>query len=68
MGTVACGWALEAARSRLGWDEARTYRLAFYGYAGLGVVKAVLALMLSPAVEVAAMPAITVAGAIKVFS
>ncbi|KAI9150521.1 membrane protein [Paramyrothecium foliicola] len=50
-GTMACGWAIEAAQHQLGWQMADVYRLAFYGYASLGLVKAVLALMLSPSVE-----------------
>jgi MFS family permease len=50
-GTMTCGWAIQTAHSRLGWETVDVYRLAFYAYAGLGFIKAILALMLSSAVE-----------------
>lgn len=51
LGMVTCGWAVEAATARLGWTLLDAYRAVFVAYAALGVVKLVLALALSPAVE-----------------
>jgi MFS family permease len=50
-GTMTCGWLLELALAKLDWQRVDVYRLAFCAYGGLGLLKAVLALMLSPAVE-----------------
>ncbi|KID83390.1 MFS transporter [Metarhizium guizhouense ARSEF 977] len=49
-GIVSCGWATHAL-VRAGWDPGEAYRLVFWGYAGLGVVKLLLTLGLSRAVE-----------------
>ncbi|KAK4149828.1 major facilitator superfamily domain-containing protein [Chaetomidium leptoderma] len=51
LGMVTCGWAVEFARSTLDWALLDAYRAVFLGYAVMGLVKLVLALALSPAVE-----------------
>ncbi|KAH7303266.1 major facilitator superfamily domain-containing protein [Stachybotrys elegans] len=50
-GTMVSGWAIQAALAKLDWQVVDIYRLVFYGYSGIGVVKTLLTLMLSPAVE-----------------
>lgn len=50
-GMVASGWAIEAARKRLGWELLGAYRGAFVAYAILGLVKFLLTVMLSREVE-----------------
>ncbi|TWU71099.1 hypothetical protein ED733_000563 [Metarhizium rileyi] len=49
-GIMACGWATHALL-RAGWEPAEAYRVVFWAYAVLGVVKLLLALGLSSAVE-----------------
>lgn len=51
IGSMACGWAVEAATTSLGWSLLDAYRAVFLAYSGLGLVKLALALALSPAVE-----------------
>ncbi|KAK4232997.1 major facilitator superfamily domain-containing protein [Achaetomium macrosporum] len=51
IGVVVCGWGIEGLRRGLGWSLLDAYRGVFLGYAGLGLVKLVFALALSPAVE-----------------
>ncbi|KAL2126706.1 hypothetical protein VTI74DRAFT_377 [Chaetomium olivicolor] len=50
-GIMACGWAVEGARSALGWSLFDAYRAVFLAYAALGLIKLMLALALSPTVE-----------------
>jgi MFS family permease len=50
-GMVTCGWALHHLLEGLNWDQVRSYRLVFYGYSVFGLVKLVLAVMLSAEVE-----------------
>ena len=51
IGVVVCGWGVEGLRRGLGWSLLDAYRGVYLGYACLGLVKLVLALALSPAVE-----------------
>ncbi|KAK4098425.1 MFS general substrate transporter [Parathielavia hyrcaniae] len=51
LGMVTCGWAVEGARSALGWSLLDAYRAVFLAYAVLGLVKLGLALALSANVE-----------------
>ncbi|AEO60375.1 hypothetical protein MYCTH_2309557 [Thermothelomyces thermophilus ATCC 42464] len=51
VGAMSCGWAVEGASTALGWSLLDAYRAVFLAYAGLGLLKLVLALALSPAVE-----------------
>ncbi|KAJ6443438.1 L-fucose permease [Purpureocillium lavendulum] len=57
LGMVVCGWAVEGARSALGWSLLAAYRAVFLAYAALGLVKLALALALSPACEADEPPA-----------
>ena len=50
-GMMVCGWAINALRANLEWSLLEAYRATFVGYAVLGLVKLVLALALSSAVE-----------------
>lgn len=50
-GMMACGWAVTALRANLGWSLLEAYRATFVAYAVLGLVKLMLALALSRAVE-----------------
>lgn len=50
-GLVACGWATQHLIKDLHWAVVDAYRVVFYGYAVLGLVKFVLAVMLSSKVE-----------------
>lgn len=47
LGTIVSGSVIEALESRDGWTTARAYRIIFFGYGVLGIVKTVLCLMLS---------------------
>lgn len=50
-GMITCGRVIHHLDEDLGWQLVDAYRMVFYGYAALGVVKITLALMLSGAVE-----------------
>ncbi|KAK4119552.1 MFS general substrate transporter [Parathielavia appendiculata] len=51
LGMMTCGWAVEGARSALGWSLLDAYRAVFLAYAALGLTKLVLVLALSSNVE-----------------
>ncbi|KAL6871322.1 major facilitator superfamily domain-containing protein [Trichoderma novae-zelandiae] len=50
-GLMTGGWVVEYVSTDLGWQLIDAYRLIFFGYAALGLVKLSLALLLSNAVE-----------------
>lgn len=52
LGMVTCGWVIHHLHLDLGWDIVKAYRMVFWGYTVLGLVKLILAAMLSSAVEV----------------
>lgn len=51
-GKLATGWAVQRLQMLEGWDAIRSYRAVFVVYAGLGVLNALLACVLSEKVEV----------------
>jgi Na+/melibiose symporter-like transporter len=51
LGLIVCGWLVEALKSVGGLDPVQAYRVTFGVYAALGLVKLVLALMLSDECE-----------------
>lgn len=51
-GSLACGFLVESLQAR-GMAPVASYRVVFWGYAGAGLVLAVLFALLSPAVEAA---------------
>jgi MFS family permease len=50
-GMVIAGWMIHYMREDLKWNVIRSYRAVFWGYAGVGVIKFLLAMSLSKAVE-----------------
>lgn len=48
---VVSGWVINYLRESLAWDTLKIYRAVFWGYAALGLVKVILSLALSSAVE-----------------
>jgi MFS family permease len=50
-GNIACGWVVQRLQSLEGWDPIRSYRMVFFAYAGLGLVKLILACALSQKCE-----------------
>lgn len=50
-GMITTGWVLHHFLEDLAWDRVQSYGVVYYLYAALGVVKLILALLLSPAVE-----------------
>lgn len=48
---MTCGWVIQYVSSSLQWEHVDAYRLAFLGYAVVGLVKLTLTLLLSTAVE-----------------
>ena len=50
-GTILCGVLVERLKMLEGWSPLGAYRVVFAIYAGLGVLKLILSLMLSPACE-----------------
>ncbi|KAF4450446.1 hypothetical protein F53441_6445 [Fusarium austroafricanum] len=51
-GMLTCGWIIHHMRVNLGMNVIQVYRNVFYGYAALGVLKLISAIVLSAAVEV----------------
>lgn len=51
-GTIICGWLVQSLQALDGWTPTRSYRVIFGLYALLGILKLVLALMLSEKCEV----------------
>ncbi len=49
---ITCGWLVENLQSREGWDAVRSYRIVFFAYAVLGLVKFFLTFFLSKGCEV----------------
>lgn len=52
LGSISCGWVVESLLRYKEWDTIRAYRAVFFLYAILGLVKMLLALMLSRNCEV----------------
>lgn len=50
-GLMTCGWVIQYVSTSLGWEHVDAYRLAFLGYAAVGLLKLTLTLLLSSAVE-----------------
>src|SRR6266536_2012167 len=50
-GMIVFGWLINFMRHDLKWGVIKSYRAAFWGYAVLGIIKLLLALALSRAVE-----------------
>lgn len=50
-GMVISGWVLHHLLEALKWDQIRSYRMVFYVYALMGILKLILALLLSHSVE-----------------
>jgi MFS family permease len=50
-GMMICGWVVRHLKSLDGWDDIRAYRIIFFAYAVLGLIKMTLALALSKKVE-----------------
>lgn len=50
-GLMTCGWVIQYVSTSLQWEHVDAYRLAFLGYAAVGVIKLALTLLLSAAVE-----------------
>lgn len=51
LGLLTCGWVTQYLHQTLHWETVAVYRVVFYGYAGVGLIKAILVLLLSAAVE-----------------
>ena len=56
-GIMTCGWVVNSLQSTQGMDNVSAYRLAFFGYAALGMIKFILSCGLSKRVEVDKSPA-----------
>jgi MFS family permease len=50
-GMMTCGWVVGHLKSLDGWDDIQAYRMIFFAYAALGLVKLVLAAALSKNIE-----------------
>lgn len=50
-GLMTCGWVIQYVSTSLQWEHVDAYRLAFLGYAAIGLLKMTLTLLLSSAVE-----------------
>jgi predicted MFS family arabinose efflux permease len=50
-GTMLCGWTTQSLQVHLGWTPLESYRVVFWAYAFIGLVKFGLSLSLSPAAE-----------------
>lgn len=50
-GMVVSGWMIHYMKVTLGWDDIKTYRGVFWSYACVGLIKFILAISLSKAVE-----------------
>ncbi|MCJ1338420.1 hypothetical protein MMC09_003708 [Bachmanniomyces sp. S44760] len=51
LGTISCGWITESLQDHQGWSPTRTYRVIFWIYAMLGLIKFALSFLLSTACE-----------------
>lgn len=52
LGTITFGWIVHGLQSHFAWSAVNSYRLVFWVYALLGLVKLALSLILSPDCEV----------------
>jgi MFS family permease len=50
-GTLLCGWTTQSLQIHLGWTALHSYRVIFWAYAALGLVKLGLSLILTEAAE-----------------
>jgi MFS family permease len=50
-GLITCGWVVAHLKSLNGWDTIQAYRMIYFGYAALGLVKLLLAAALSKNIE-----------------
>lgn len=50
-GTLLCGWTTQGLQTHLGWTALQSYRVIFWAYAVLGLVKLGLSLTLTQAAE-----------------
>jgi MFS family permease len=50
-GIMTCGWVVRYLKGLDGWDEIRAYRIIFFAYAVLGLIKLLLSLALSSKIE-----------------
>ncbi|KAL9109414.1 MAG: hypothetical protein Q9227_005921 [Pyrenula ochraceoflavens] len=51
LGSLTCGWIVQVLQDTQRWDIPSIYRIIFVLYSVLGMIKLVLCIMLSPAVE-----------------
>ncbi|RMZ80506.1 hypothetical protein DV737_g2961, partial [Chaetothyriales sp. CBS 132003] len=51
LGILVCGWAVRSLQFNLGWTPLESYRVVFYVYTALGLIKLFLSLCLSSACE-----------------
>ena len=49
---ITCGFVTQHLKSREGWDEIRSYRIVFFAYAVLGLVKLCITFFMSVRCEV----------------
>ncbi|MCJ1430832.1 hypothetical protein MMC27_000182 [Xylographa pallens] len=47
LGNICCGWLLQSLQKKAGWDTIQSYRIVFFAYAGLGLLKLLLTFALS---------------------
>lgn len=52
LGTLTCGQLTQYLESKKHWSRTEAYRVIFFGYAVLGLLKLVLTVILSPACEI----------------
>ena len=50
-GMMVCGWTIRALQDIHGWSVIQSYRAIFFIYAGIGLIKFILACLLSSKVE-----------------
>ena len=51
LGTLACGWLTQLLETKYGYSRLRAYRVVFFVYAGLGLIKLLLTVSLSSKCE-----------------
>ena len=51
LGLMVCGWVVDSLQELHHWDQVKAYRVVFFAYAVVGVVKFLLVLALSSKVE-----------------
>ena len=56
LGLMTCGWVTTLLIDQKGWTTLDTYRLVFFGYATMGVIKLLLTLLLSVECEAEVQP------------